>query len=187
VKSKPSEEPLRKAIALVSTYLREQREHYLLDAKPLSEAQRALMTPFFSPGLLGRVRIVETPGERLNDPPFYPEARATGFDNLPDLAHMPSLTFEDVLVFQEKVTPRSLFHALAHCVQFSVLGLEAYTELFVRAFFQTRSYLRVPIEAHVVSMETKFVQDQKRGFSVEEQVRLWVNQGRYAIHLANGR
>lgn len=184
-----AEARLRKAVTLVSTYLREQREHYLGHSKPLSEPHRALMAPFFSPNLLAKIRIVELPGARMADPPFYSEAKATGFDNLPDFARMPSLTFEDVLVFQDSITPRSLFHALAHAVQFAVLGLENYTQLFVQAFFRTRSHVRVPLEAHVLSLESKFVEDPRKSFSVEEQVRLWINQRRYESpqEVASGR
>jgi hypothetical protein len=92
---------------------------------------------------------------------------------------MASLTFEDVLVFHRDIPLRTLFHALVHAVQFEILGLARYTELFVRGFLRTRSHISVPLEAHAFSLELRFVGDPAQAFSVEEKVRLWTNQGRY--------
>lgn len=174
-----TDERLRQAIDLVSSYLRDQREHYFHSGAPLSKQQKALMWPYFSPALLEQVKVVELNGERLPNPSFYAEARAMGFANLPEITHMHSLTFLDVVVFNEKITPRSLFHGLVHAVQFDVLGLERYTELFVRSFVNTKLHFSVPLEAHAFSLESKFMGSSALRFSVEEQVRLWVKQGRY--------
>ena len=45
------------------------------------------------------------------------------------------------------MSERALFHGLVHAVQFEVLGLERYAELFVRGFFRTRLHIMVPLEA----------------------------------------
>jgi hypothetical protein len=174
-----SDESIRGAIDLVSSYLRGQREHYFDSGAPLSEHQKALMWPYFSSALLDQVRVVELNGERVPNPSFYAEARALGFVNLPEITHMHSLTFLDVVVFNEKITMRSLFHGLVHAVQFDVLGLERYTELFVRSFINTKLHFSVPLEAHAFSLESKFMGSSPLKFSVEDQVRLWVKQGRY--------
>src|SRR5437868_6066949 len=87
--------------------------------------------------LLQHVRTVELHGRRLPPPPFYLEARSLGIENLPELTHMASLTFVDVIVFNDLIIERTLFHGLVHAVQFHLLGLERYTELFVRAFLRT--------------------------------------------------
>jgi hypothetical protein len=99
--------------------------------------------------------------------------------NLPDITHMKSLTFLDVVVFNEQLTERSLFHALVHAVQFQVLGLERYTELFVRGFVNSRFHFLVPSEAHAFFLESKFARPGAEKFSVEDQVSLWVKQNRY--------
>ena len=65
-------------------------------------------------------------------------------------------------------------------VQFQVLGLERYSELFVRSFVNTKLHFTVPLEAHAFSLESKFFQPAAERFSVEQQVRLWAEQGRYA-------
>jgi hypothetical protein len=170
---------VQRAMESVASYLRDQREHYLPIAAPLSPRNRALMRPYFSSALLDRVRVVELQGERIANPPFYAEARALGFVNLPDVAHMNSVTFLDVVVFNERLTDRSLFHALVHAVQFQVLGLERYTELFVRSFVNSRFHFLVPVESHAFFLESKFARHSGEKFSVEEQVRLWAKQSRY--------
>ena len=173
-----SEEKVREGIDRLSSYLRQQREHYSTSAVPLSEQHKILMGRYFSASLLDRVRVVELEGQRLPNPPFYEEAK-TLIANLPDLTHLASLTFLDVVVFNERLTERSLFHALVHAVQFDVLGLTRYAELWVRGFVDTKFHFSVPLEAHAFSLESKFVRLGPENFSVEEQVQLWLQQGRY--------
>jgi hypothetical protein len=174
-----NDKQLLQAVEYVSSYLRDQRERYLPSSAPLSEQHRAVMRPYFSADLLDQVKVVELHGARIPNPSFYAEAKALGFVSLPDLTHMNSLTFLDVLVFNEGLSQRPLFHALVHAVQFQVLGLERYTELFVHSFVNTRFHFRVPIEAHAFFLESKFARPAAASFSVEDQVRLWVKQNRY--------
>jgi len=174
-----SEERVTEAIGKVAPYLHEQRENFRTNGRPLSENHRVTMTPFFAPALLDKVRIVALEGRRISNPPFYAEAMAEGLTSLPEFTHMASLTFEDVVVFHGDIAARTLFHALVHAVQFEILGLERYTELFVRGFLRTRSHISVPLEAHAFTLESKFAGDPTQFFSVEEKVWLWINQGRY--------
>lgn len=174
-----TEELLHDSIDRVSSYLSEQREHYLPQSAPLSKHHKALMWPYFSAALLDRVTVVELNGDRVPNPPFYDKARALGFANLPQFTHMHSLTFVDVLVFNEKISERALFHALVHAVQFDVLGIERYAELFVRSFANSKLHFSVPLEAHAFGLESKFSSSPAQRFTVEEQVRLWVKEGRY--------
>ena len=137
------------------------------------------MEPFFPKTLLARIRIVELRNRRIINPSFHVETDAQGLTNVPNLAHMESLTFEDVVLFRSEMTNRRLFHALVHAVQFTVLGLERYTELLVRGLLRARSHASAPLEAHAFSLEAKFAQNPDEPFLVEEAVRLWSKQGRY--------
>lgn len=166
------------AIAQVANYLQSQRDRFFPLGKPVADELRAAMHPFFSPALLGRVTTLELAGNRLAKPSFYDEASQLGFVNLPEITHMPSLTFIDVVVFNDKINSRALFHGLVHAVQFQVLGVERYTELFVRSFVTKKSHFNVPLEAHAIELEAKFA--ARRTFSVEEQIRVWIDQGRYS-------
>lgn len=173
------EEKVAVAIDLVRKYLRDKRKEYSPQGLPLDAGRCGTMKPFFSPNLLAGVLMVELRNQWIPSPPFYAEANALGLTNLPDLTHMASLTFEDVIVFPSEITNRRLFHALVHAVQFSVLQFERYTELFVRGFLRTRSHVSVPLEMHAFSLESKFAENPDVPFSVDEMVRLWERQGRY--------
>jgi len=174
-----NENRVAEAADRLARYLREQRQQYFSTGEPLAEEHRHVVAPFFSAPVFEKVRFVHLEGSRVPNPSFFDEARALGLSNLPDFSHMHSLTFDDVVVFQEKISPRPLFHALVHAVQFDVLGLRRYAELFVRSFLRTRSYITVPLEAHAFTLESKFASGESEPFSVEEKVRLWAGQGRY--------
>jgi hypothetical protein len=172
-------EQTAKAIQYVNTYLRQQRAHYFPAALPLGNQHKSAMWPYFQARLLDQVRIVELEGQRISTPSFYAEARALGFNNLPEVTHMDSVTFLDVVVFNEVLTERSLFHALVHAVQFYVLGVERYTELFVEQFMRTRIHFTVPLEAQAFSLTSMFMRPSPEGFSVEDQVQRSVHDGLY--------
>jgi hypothetical protein len=174
-----TENAIAEAVQRVAAYLLQEREHYASAARPLRQDHKARMWPYFSAELLEQVRMVELEGERVPAPPFYAEARAQGFDNLPELTHMDSLTFVDVVVFNEKPSERSLFHALVHAVQFQILGLERYTELFVQGFLRTKAHFTVPLEAHAFSLTSQFMRPSPEKFSVEDHVLRWIVDDRY--------
>jgi hypothetical protein len=173
------ESQVQQAVGRVADYLRGQRETFRASGVPLSTRQKQILEPFFSSALLDCIRTVELHGRRLPPPPFYLEARAAGIDNLPELTHMASLTFGDVIVFNDLIIERSLFHGLVHAAQFQILGLERYTDLFVRAFLGTNAHFTVPLETHAFALESKFALNPEKHFSVEDQVRLWLREGRY--------
>jgi hypothetical protein len=172
-------EQTAKAVQYVCAYLREQREHYFAAARPLGKPHRTAMRPYFSAQLLDQIRIVELEGRRISTPSFYADARALGFDNLPQVTHMDSVTFLDVVAFNDQLTERALFHALVHAVQFYVLGVERYTELFVQQFVRTKNHFNVPLEAQAFSLASKFMRPARERFSVEDQVLRWVHDGLY--------
>ena len=173
------ESQLQSDIEQLVRYLEEQRELFYPESQPLADDHRKPMAPFFSAQLLDKVRVTLLEGRRISTPSFFAEIRARGFANLPDLTHMRSATFDDVVVFQEPISPRHLFHALVHAAQYEVLGVRRYAELFVRAFLRTHSHVTVPLEAHAFALEVKFAGDPSQAFSVEEKVQLWANQRRY--------
>jgi len=173
------QEQIFEATTRVLAYLREQRARYYAIGEALSAERKAAMEPFFSAGILDRVRVVELGGARISNPSFYSDAKARGFVNLPQITHMASLTFIDVVVFNERITERALFHGLVHAVQFQILGPDRYTLAFVDGFLRTNSHFTVPLEAHTFALESKFAQNPEDGFSVEEQVRAWIKERRY--------
>lgn len=167
------------AIERVRQYFRDQRKEYRPKGTPLDAHRSGLMEPFFPSTMLEGIRIVELRNRRIANPPFHAEAKALGLTNLPELPHMDSLTFEDVVIFPSEITDRRLFHGLVHAVQIMVLGLERYTELLVRGHLRAHSHSAAPLEMQAFSLEAKFAENPDKMFSVEEAVRLWTNLERY--------
>ena len=174
----PTAEQIAQAVEWLSTYLRAQREHYLPVAGPLSNRYKASMWPYFSSTLLDHIRVAELNGARVAIPEFFTQIRALGFEP-PQISHMDSLTFLDVIAFNEQLTEQALFHALVHTIQIQVLGMERYAELWVTSFIKTRAHFTVPLEVHAFSLASKFLRPTPERFSVEDQVRRWVADGRY--------
>lgn len=180
--SKPSPQPtaeqLQQAIDWLSNYLHQQREYYFPVSSPLTPQHKTMLRPYFSSRLLNQVRILELHGARVATPDFFAEIRAAGFEP-PEISHMDSLTFGDVIVFNQHITLRALFHALVHCVQVQILGMRRYAELWVQSFVKTRTHFTVPLEIHAFSLSSKFLSSLAEKFSVEEQVVRWHDDGRY--------
>ncbi len=165
------------AIDDITAYMREQREKYAVLGQTIDVPEARIMGRFFSPTLLAKVKIVQLADHGLGR--IEVKLKAKSHQNLLQLTHMASVTFEDVLVFNEALTARTLFHALVHAVQFRLLGLPRYTELYVRAFVATRWRFNVPLEAHAFELESRFAVDPGQAFAVEDEVRLWIEKGRY--------
>ena len=176
--TQPTPAQIAQAVDWLSTYLQEQRDHYFPACGPLSAQQKALMWPYFSSALLDQVRVVELRGARVAVPEFFTQARALGFEP-PEITHMDSLTFLDVIVFNQELTERALFHALVHTVQLQALGLRRYAELWVRSFIKSRTHFTVPLEVHAFSLASKFLHPSAESFSVEDQIRYWIDDDRY--------
>jgi hypothetical protein len=174
----PSAEQIAQAIEWLAGYLREQREQYSPVATQLTNEVKARMWPFFSADLLDRIRIIELRGARVHVPEFFAKVRALGFEP-PQITHMDSVTFLDIVAFNQSLSERALFHALVHTVQIDVLGLQRYAELWVYGFLKTRTHFTVPLEVHAFSLSSKFLRPMPERFSVEDEVVRWVDDGRY--------
>jgi hypothetical protein len=172
-------EQIAEAVGWLCDYLRQQRENYFPKAEPLSASHKTALARYFRPKLLEQVRVVELKGARVPVPDFLVQVRALGFENVPDVQHLESLTFIDVVAFNERLSERALFHALVHTVQIQVLGLERYAELWIRGFIKGRAPYTVPVEVHAFSLASKFLRPLAETFSVEDQVLHWAAGNRY--------
>jgi hypothetical protein len=57
----------------VAAYIEGQRQTYARRAAPLNQNQKTAMQPFFPVSSLDSARVVVLSGERVSNPPFYPE------------------------------------------------------------------------------------------------------------------
>jgi hypothetical protein len=174
-----TEQQILRAVDALMHFIRQQRSHYYPLGESLSPKTKAFLARFFDPSLLGQVKILKMAGERVPNPPFFEIAKKMGFRNLPDLKHQSTVTFLDIIVFNEQDTERALFHGLVHATQVQIIGIDRFSELLLRAFLRTKSYFLIPLKAHAFALDCQFAEYRERGFSVETEVTRWLEQGRY--------
>jgi hypothetical protein len=156
-----------------------QREKYAPRAIPLSPRQRAPLKLFFAGEVLDSVRVLVLEGEGVPNAEFYPMLRGLGFKNLPDQSGMGAITFCDVVVSHETFYDGLLFHELVHVEQYRQLGIPRFSELYVRGFLNGGSYDAIPQEVNAYSLGERFEQKPVRRFSVADEVRSWVAEGKF--------
>lgn len=159
---------------LVANYIRAQRLAFVGRSMNLLAALRVEMNPFFRVDVLNATRVVVPENERVANPDFYPMLQELGFTNLPNFGGMAAITFNDVVVSHEALTPPLLFHELVHVEQYRQLGVDRFAELYVKGFLEGGSYEAIPLEIGAYSLEGKFRKAPHRGFSVEQEVAAWL-------------
>jgi hypothetical protein len=177
--AQPSEERIQEMISRFVSYMRQERELYLRAREPLAMGWRSPVQSYFSNALLESVRTVVLKGARIPPPPFYADAVAFSRGNFPDFVHLASVTYVDTIVFHDEITPRTLFHGLVHAAQMAFLGLDRYADLYVRGFAKSRSWIAIPLEAQAYQLDTRFAMPPATVFSVEDEIKSWVEQGLY--------
>lgn len=178
---KLGEAQLARIIQEVAQYTGQQRQTYQCRAVPLDGHQRSAMQPFFPASSLDLTRIVVLAGERVCNPPFYPELQKMGFKpgSLPDFSLMAAITFVDTVVSHEPLTDRLLFHEIVHVVQYEMLGLQEFTAKYVRGFLTGGSYAAIPLEMNAYELEARFAAAPARPFSVADVVQRWIGADRF--------
>jgi len=159
--------------AMVENYISSSREKYAPQAVPLTDAQRAAMSPFFSSGVLDSARLCVLRGTRVPNPSMYSMAKMMGITNLPDFSDMAAITFVDVIVAHQDFTGALLFHELVHVAQYAQMDMKEFAARFVNGFIQGGSYEQIPLEQQAHALESRFSQDSSVAFSVDDEVRQW--------------
>jgi len=166
-------------VAGVSAYFRGERNLYFRHSEPIAAEWRSAIGPFFSAELLDKLRTVTLVGARIPPPPFYAEALQMTGGRFPDFVHMASVTYVDVIVFNERIQARPLFHGVVHAAQIEIVGFERYVDLYVRGFVKNLSWLAIPLEDQAYKLDARFAEAPRDVFSVEEEIRQWFKQGKY--------
>lgn len=168
-------------IQQVAEYIEQQRQTYRGRAVLLDGHQRSAMQPFFSASELDSTSVVVLAGERVSNPPFYPELQRMGFEqgSLPDFSFMAAITYVNTVVSHEPFTDRLLFHELVHVVQYAKLGLLKFAAKYVRGFLNGGSYEAIPLEMNAYELDARFAAAPAKPFSVEAEVRARIDGGRF--------
>jgi hypothetical protein len=174
-----TEARISEMVAGVAAYFSGERKLYLPHSEPLAAEWHAMLEPYFSAGLLDKLRIVVLRGARIPPPPFYAEALAMTGGRFPDFVHMASVTYVDVIVFNERIESRALFHGTVHAAQIEILGFETYVDLYVRGFVKNLSWMAIPLEDQAYKLDVRFTDAPRDIFSVEEEIRQWERESKY--------
>ena len=136
------------------------------------------MDGFFLPQVLD-TRLLVLTESRVENPPFYVPLRRMGFSNLPNFSTMAAVTFCDVVVSHQPFTDGLLFHELVHVEQYRQLGIPRFAELYVRGFLGGGGYDGIPLEINAYELGGRFEKKPQTRFSVADEVRAWVREGRF--------
>jgi hypothetical protein len=164
---KLSREQSNQVTGWVAAYIAEQRAAFRQMAQPIPAAHRRKIERFFPGDVLSAVCVVRG---RASEPAFYSQLRALGIKNAPAFSGMAGVTFQDVVVHAEALSPALLFHELVHAVQYKHLGLRGFAERYVGGFFSGGSYEEIPLEKQAYELEGKFAANPEMQFSVEDDV-----------------
>ncbi len=121
--------------------------------------------------------MVQPGQERVPNPPFYADLEKLGFTGLPDFTTMAAITFDDVVVFHDSMTPQLIFHEMVHVVQYRLLGIDEFARLYVRGYLQG-GYARTPLEVCAYQLDGRFIMGSV-GFDVESEVKSWIDSGAF--------
>lgn len=175
----PTEKQITDMVSGVVAYFSQERALYFPASEPLAQSWKNGVQAYFSERLLDSVRTVVLKGARIPPPPFYSQAIALSSGNFPDFVHLASVTYVDLIVFHDEITLRTLFHGLVHVAQIAQLGLDRYTNLYVRGFVRTRSWIAIPLEAQAYQLDTRFAMSGTAVFSVEDEIKAWAEKEQY--------
>jgi hypothetical protein len=159
----------------VAEYIRVQRAAYAPRAAPLAFSD--VWSRFFPVTDLERVRILQPGQERVDNPPFYADLEKMGFTGLPDFRTMAAITYDDVVVFHDDLTPQLIFHEMVHVVQYRLLGVDEFARLYVRGYLHG-GYSGTPLEICAYELDGRFIMGSV-GFDVEAEVKSWIETGRF--------
>jgi hypothetical protein len=172
----PSEIDVREFGFVVANYWQKQRDRYASQAGPIPTDLKGKFAPFFPREILDRVLVAQN--IQPDTPPAEMVEKVKSFA-LPPLVHQPSIAFGDVIVFQGRIVERAMFHSLVHVVQYEVLGIKRYFDLFLQALVRKGAYINVPFEVQAYGLDSRFAAFPSQAFSVEKEVNLWLSDGRY--------
>lgn len=166
--AKLPEERITELANWVAGYISEQRAFFVGSSQPIGSVHMERLQAFFPKSVLGQVRVARG---RASEPLFYSQLKAMGIRNAPAFWQMAGITFVDVVVHVDVLTPSLLFHELVHAVQYQQLGLKGFAESYVRGFLTGGSYENIPLEKQAYELEARFSARRALVFSVEDDVK----------------
>ena len=183
----PTDEELRHAfLDHGPTWIRAQAAAYGTRAGAVPAPIADGFRPFFGADI-DRARVVAA---KINNPPFYAELLARGVDRrdlLDFAAGVAGITFDTTIVIAPHATEGTeaqfteiIFHELVHVVQYRLLGVDRFTQLYVDGWMAGRArfldnpaerYANILLEHIAFILQNRYVEAPTAAFSVEQVVR----------------
>jgi hypothetical protein len=152
---------------LTARYISHHRARLACGSQPIRGELQSQMREFFPSAILEDTRTVRTV---MPNPMFYPLVRFLGIGGLLEMSSIGAITLIDVIAYPKELDRSTLFHELVHVVQYRVLGLWRFAELYVKGFLNGGGYYGIPLEQQAYELERRFSRNPKELFSVEEDV-----------------
>jgi hypothetical protein len=159
---------------LTARYIARHRERLLPASQPISADDQGDLSGFFSSSLLAETRIVCA---SVPNPRIYRLIRMLGIEGVLEMSSIGAITLVDLIAYPDRMHRSTLFHELVHAVQYQVLGLPRFADLYVRGFLNHGGYHGIPLERQAYELEERFSRKPKKIFSVEEDVVHRLNSG----------
>lgn len=160
---------------LTARYIAHHRARLAPGSEPIKSDLQTQLREFFPSAILEDARTVRA---ALPDPMFYPLVRILGIRGLLEMSSIGAITLIDVIAYPDELDRSTLFHELVHVVQYRVLGLRRFAELYVKGFLGGGGYEGIPLERQAYDLEERFSRNPKNLFSVEQDVTRRHHAGR---------
>ena len=168
------------------TWIRAQAAAYGARAAAVPPPVAAGFRPFFGTDV-DRARVVAA---EISNPPFYAELRARGVDGRDLLSFadgMAAITFDTTIVVAPQATEAApakftelIFHELVHVVQYRLLGVDRFAQLYVDGWMAGRArfrddpaqrYMNILLEHMAFQLQGRYAAEPTAAFSVEDALR----------------
>jgi hypothetical protein len=152
---------------MTARYIAHHRRRLAPKATFIPQEARASLQDYFSPTALMETRIVQA---TMPEPVLYPLVRVLGIKGILEMSSIGAITLVDVVAYPAELDRSTLFHELVHVVQYRVLGLQRFAELYVKGFLEGCGYESIPLERQAYELGARFDRRPGDKFSVEEDV-----------------
>jgi hypothetical protein len=152
---------------MTARYISYHRRRLVKCSSVLSSDLQARLQDFFPRVVLTETRIIQAV---MPEPILYPLVKVLGIQGLLPMSSIGAITLVDVVAYPERLGDNTLFHELVHVVQYRVLGLKLFAELYVKGFLAGGGYAGIPLERQAYDLGARFEQHPGKAFSVEEDV-----------------
>ena len=152
---------------MTARYIAYHRRRLAPKATSIPQEVRTFLQDYFSPAVLTESRSVQA---TMPEPMLYPLVGLFGIKGLLEMSSIGAITLVDVVAYPGELDRARLFHELVHVVQYRVLGLRRFAQLYVKGFLEGRGYEGIPLERQAYELGARFERRPEEIFSVEEDV-----------------